>query len=455
MTTNWNRLLCTLFLVLALTTTAAAQNPVTDWNNIAITAALAANQTTSPGSSTQVGSFLYLAYVHLAIYDAVNAIDRRFRSYGPDLSAPAHASTEAAVIAAAYNTLTHYFPDQAATLLTQYNAALAAIPDGSAKTEGISVGQAAANSIIALRAGDGRGATFSYTWPSVPTPGVWIPTPPAFAAPSIPWLSAMTPFTMRRASQFRPEPPPALASSEWADDYNLTKTLGAVNSTVRTPEQTEIGLFWTDHAGLQYGRAFRALVIARDLDVSDSARLLATLYVSAADAAIGCWDGKYHYSFWRPVTAIRNGDIDGNPNTVPDATWTPLGTTPNHPEYPAAHGCVTGSIANALENFFETANITLVVTSSVTNTTHTFSNTRDLVEEVEHARIYAGFHYHHSVVQGAELGKKVADQVSRDFFQRICRDERSERGRDRYDGDDRKERGADRALFTDKSSSCR
>ena len=320
--------------MLALTTKAAAQNPVTDWNNIAITAALAANQTTSPGSNTQVGSFVYPAYVHLAIYDAVNGIDRRFRSYGPDLTAPADASKEAAVISAAYNTLAHYFPDQAATLLNQYSAALSAIPDSSAKTEGISAGQAAANAIIALRAGDGRGATFSYTWPGAPTPGVWIPTPPASAAPAIPWLSAMVPFTMRSSSQFRPEPPPALTSSEWADDYNLTKTLGAVNSTVRTPEQTEIGLFWSDHAGLQYGRAFRALVIARDLDVSDSARLLATLYVSGADAAIGCWDGKYHYSFWRPVTAIRNGDIDGNPDTVPDATWTPLGYYTQSPGIP-------------------------------------------------------------------------------------------------------------------------
>ena len=414
-----NRLLLTVFLALAITSKAGAQNPVIDWNNLAITAALAANQTTSPGSSTQVGSFVYLAYVHLAIYDAVTAIDHQFRPYGPELSAPPDASKEAAAIAAAYSTLTHYFPDQGATLLTQYNAALSVIADSSAKTEGISIGQAAANSIIGLRAGDGRGATFSYTWPSVPTPGVWIPTPPAFAAPAIPWLAAMTPFTMRSASEFRPEPPPALTSTEWAEDYNLTKTLGAVNSTVRTPEQTEIGLFWTDHAGSQYGRAFRALAIAQGMDVSTSARFLATLYVSAADAAIGCWDGKYHYSFWRPVTAIRNGGIDGNPDTVPDANWTPLGVTPNHPEYPAAHGCVSGAIATALKNFFGTPKVTLVVTSTVTNTTHTFTNTKDLETEVEHARIYAGFHYHHSVVQGALLGTKVSDQVSKDFFKRL------------------------------------
>jgi hypothetical protein len=454
MRTKWNCLLCIFGLLLVMSNKAAAQNPVTDWNNIGITAALAANQTTAPGSSAQAGSFVYMAYVHLAIYDAVNAIDQRHQPYGPELSAPPHASKEAATIAAAYYTLTHYFPDQAATLLTNYNAALAAIPDGSPKTEGIAIGQAAANLIIALRAGDGRGATFSYTWPAVPTPGVWIPTPPAFAAPATPWLSAMTPFTMHSASQFRPEPPPALTSSQWADDYNLTKTLGAVNSTVRTPEQTEIGLFWTDHSGLQYGRALRALAISRDLDISNAARLFATVYVSAADAAIGCWDGKYHYSFWRPVTAIRNGDIDGNSDTVPDSGWTPLGTTPNHPEYPAAHGCVTSSIANALKDFFKTSKVTLVVTSSVTNTTHTFLDTKDWVTEVEYARIYAGFHYQHSVVEGALLGRKVAEEVSKNFFQRACRSERNELDRGNDPHDESFENGrAD--SWRDQDSSCR
>lgn len=404
--------------VLTLTAAGAvtAQNPVIDWNNIAITTALAASQATAPGSNSQVGSFVYLAYVHLAMYDAVNAIDHRFQSYGSHLSAPADASKDGAAIAAAYYTLTRYFPDQAATLLTQYNAALAAIPDGSAKADGIAIGQAAANSIIGIRTGDGRGASVPYTWPGVPTPGIWIPTPPAFAAPALPWLSQMVPFTMNSPSQFRPEPPPALTSTEWADDYNRTKTLGAINSTVRTPEQTEIGLFWTDHSGKQYARAFRALATAQGLDVSDSARLFATLYTTVADAGIGCWDGKLFYSFWRPITAIRNGSIDGNANTVADPAWTPLGVTPNHPEYPAAHGCVTGSVASALKNFFGTPHVTLVVTSAVTGTTHTFTSTKDLETEVENARIYVGFHYHHSVVQGGVLGMKVANEVSRNYF---------------------------------------
>jgi len=231
------------------------------------------------------------------------------------------------------------------------------------------------------------------------------------------WASKMVPFTMSSASQFRPEPPPALTSTVWADDYNQVKALGAINSTVRTPEQTETGLFWTDHTGRQYARAFRALVVARGLDITDSAHLLAVIYTSGADALIGCWDAKYYYSFWRPVTAIRNGDIDGNSNTVADLSWTSLGTTPNHQEYPSAHGCLTGSVATALKKFFGTPHVTLVVTSPVTNSTHTFTNINDLVEEVEAARIYAGIHYHHSVVQGVDLGRKVADQLAGGYFQ--------------------------------------
>jgi hypothetical protein len=402
---------------------ASAQNPVTDWNYIAITSALAANQATAPGSNTQAGSILYLAYVHLAIYDAVNAIDHRFQSYGSDVPGSADASKEAAAVEAAYRMLVYLFPDLVGTLTTQYSASLAVIPDTAAKTSGMQIGQSAATLIIGLRTGDGRGAAVPYSFPSVPTPGVWIKTPPAFAAPAIPWLSKVVPFTMNSPSQFRPDPPFSLTSEEWAHDYNQVKALGAVNSTVRTPSQTEIGLFWTDSVGPQYSRAFRALAIGRNLDISDTARLFATLFTTGADALIGCWDAKYHYSFWRPVTAIPNGDIDGNPDTTKDPSWTPLLATPNHPEYPSAHSCQTGSYAAVLKDFFGTSKVTMVVNSTVTNTTHTFTNTKDWEKEVEFARIYAGFHYHNSVVQGVTLGKKVSDQVSRDFFQPLSKQE--------------------------------
>ena len=284
---NRFRLALILSGTMAVSFRASAQNPVTDWNNIAITSSLAASQVTAPGSNSQAGSILYLAYVHLAIYDAVNAIDHRFQSYGADIAAPADASKEAAAIEAAYRMLVHLFPDLTGTLTTQYTAALLGIPNGAPKTAGMQAGLAAANLIIALRSGDGRGANVPYSFPAVPTPGVWIKTPPAFAAPAIPWLSQVVPFTMSSPSEFRPGPPPSLTSSEWADDYNQVKALGAVNSTVRTPEQTEIGLFWTDHVGTQYSRAFRALAIARNLDISDTARLFATMFTTGADSLIG------------------------------------------------------------------------------------------------------------------------------------------------------------------------
>jgi hypothetical protein len=418
------RAVAVISLALSLCGVATAQNPVIDWNAIAVTTALNGNQTISPGSNTAGGTSLYLAYTHLAIYDAANAIDQRFQPYGAQIPAPPGASVDAAVISAAYNTLVFYFPDQTAPLTAQYTVTLGLIPDGQAKDDGVQVGKAAANSIIAMRAGDGRGANVPYTFPSVPTAGVWIPTPPGFLLPQTPWLGQMQPFTMRSTSQFLPDaPPPDLGSEAWADDFNETKTLGAVHSTVRTPAQTEIGLFWTEHTSRQYARSFRALAIARGLDTSDSARLFAMIWTGFADSFIGCMNAKYHFSFWRPVTSIQNAGLAGNSLTLADPTWMPLGVTPNHPEFPAAHGCVTGSVARTLEGFFRTREVTLVVSSTVTNTTHTFTNTKELEDEVFGARIYAGFHYRHSLVEGFELGHNVVKQMLRHNFRRLHDDD--------------------------------
>jgi hypothetical protein len=295
---------------------------------------------------------------------------------------------------------------------------MVAIPDGQAKLDGQAVGKASAKSLLDLRTGDGRGVAWPYSYPSNPVPGVWILTPGA-TAPATPWLGQMTPFTFDDPSQYLPdEPPPALSSREWADDYNLTKTLGAVNSTVRTPEQTEIGLFWTDHTSAQYGAMLRLLAAQENLSLLESSRLMAMSYATMADSLIGCFNAKYSFSFWRPVTAIRNGDIDGNPDTIPDATWTPLGVTPAHPEYPAAHGCITGGLAAVLQAYFRTPHINLTVSSAVAGAgpARHFTNVQDLVKEVEWARIYAGFHYHHSVVQGVVLGRKVANHVAVNYF---------------------------------------
>lgn len=398
-----------LILILSVGTTmpVSASNPVIDWNQIALTTAQ-----TTPGTQ------IYLTYVNLAMYDAVNAINRQYVQYGPEFHGPGDASQEAAAISAAYQILLSYFPTQAAPLQTQYDAALAAIPDGPAKASGIAVGQTAAAHIVALRTGDGRGADVPYTYPASPEPGIWIPTPPAFAPPATPWVGQMVPFTMQSASQFLPvNGPPDLGSRRWAREYNEVKLLGAVNSTVRTPAQTDIALFWTASPVLTYFGAFSQLAIDQQLSLSRSARLLAMLSVAFTDSGIGCFNAKYHFSFWRPVTAIPNGEIDGNPDTEADSTWLPLAPTPPHPEFPAAHGCATGAIARTLQNFFGTPNVQFTVTSAATHTTHTFYNVDQLETEAYWARIYAGFHYRHSLDEGFKLGHRVAKQLNRNFFQ--------------------------------------
>ena len=354
--------------------------------------------------------------MQLAVYNAVNAIDGRFQPYKYSLIAPAGASEDAAAIEAAYRTLVFLLPDRAASLASEYSTALAAIPNGLDKTNGQAVGLASANALIALRAGDGRGANVPYSFPSSPVPGVWILTPGA-AAPQTPWLGQMRPFTFDDPAQFLPdEPPPDLLSSTWTDDYNQVKALGAMNSTVRTPQQTEIALFWTDHTTAQYGRLLRAKAAEANLSLADTARLFAMAYAAEADSLIGCWNAKYHFSFWRPVTAIRNGDIDGNPDTIADPSWSPLVTTPAHPEYPSAHSCLTGALTDIVKFYFGTPNVPTSINSVVTGTTHNFKNVSDWEKEVEDARIYVGFHYHHSVVQGGVLGHKVAQYIAVNYF---------------------------------------
>jgi hypothetical protein len=388
-----------------------AQNVVARWDGIASTTIV------TNAKEPSVASGVWFAYVHLAAYDAVNAIDHRFQPYLFTTTPPTGANKDAAAAAAAHRILVNYFPTQQASLDTQFASSLAAIPDTSANiAAGVAVGEASAQTLIAARANDGLLANITYT-PLV-GPGFWQPTPPAFGPALTPWLGQMVAFTMTSAAEFFPdEGPDALNSQQWIDDYNQVKTLGAVNSTVRTARQTEIGLFWTQHTGQQYASAFQNLVTQRGLGTSDAARLMAMLWAGYADAGIGCWNAKFFFSFWRPVTAIQAGG--DNPALTADPSWLPLGTTPSHPEYPAAHGCVTGAIATILAGYFGTPNIPFSVSSSVTNTTHNFSSTSDLMQEVEDARIYAGFHYHHSVIQGRVLGLKVGHQLLHQYFGQV------------------------------------
>jgi hypothetical protein len=388
-----------------------AQNVVTDWNTIASTTIV------TNGGKASVASGVWFAYTSIAVYDAVNAVHQRpFQAFYYTGSAPMGASDQAAAVAAAHRVLVNFFPDQQKSLDAQFNTSLDAIlADPKAKADGIAVGEAAAEALIRARTGDGLEANVPYT-PGT-GPGVWEPTPPGFLPALTPWLGHMRPFTMPSAAQFLPAGPTSLSSEEWVAEYNETRLFGDANSTLRTPAQSEIGLFWAVHTGQQYGRAFGYLIQTYKLSVLDSARLLAILWTGYADAGIGCWNAKYTYNFWRPVTAIPKGGDNSELAAVP--SWTALGTTPNHPEYPAAHGCVTGVSSHLVQDFFGVRKIHIVVDSTAFSDgvhTHTFQSTDNWRNEVYWARIFAGFHFHHSLDDGFALGAQVASQLlSRHF----------------------------------------
>lgn len=401
---------------------------VSDWNSIANSVFLNAAR---PGGA----AIIDMAYVHIAIYDAVTAIDRRHRPFAVRPSrAVSWASKEAATAAAAHGVLVSFYPLQQHYLDSVYTAFLATLPDNEARAKGIAIGQDVAQKFLALRSGDGRNAPVTYTF-LPPGPGVYQLTPgaaPPPATPQTPWIAQLRPFTMTSPSQFRAPGPPHLASKRYARDFNETKLYGVHDNSARSPEQTEIGLFYAENPGNQLSRNIRLISTAHGLPLAENARFFAQLYVTIGDAVIAAWDSKFHYNFWRPVTAIRSADIDGNSETQPDPAWLPLVVTPGHPEYPAAHGCVTGGLAYALEKYFGTSHLAITLTStSVTGVPlaqHSFSNIHEIVTEVINARVYGGMHYRTSGEDGAAIGRKVSEWVSRHYFKRLeDRDEDHER----------------------------
>jgi PAP2 superfamily len=436
-----SRFAVSVVVISVLAIPALAQNAVVDWNNNAVSTIV---KTVNSGGITPTAGMtgIYLAYVNLAIFDTLNAIHPGFQAYGGIQPYAAPDSSEAAAVAtAAHDVLVNYFPGASASLDATYASYLGSLSDSAeAKNDGIAVGRAVAAALIAQRMGDGVNGACAYVQGSGPGvyqptpctysygsgPGVYEKTPPAFLAAQTPWIASMTPFTMTSASQFRPdEGPTPLDSEDWIEDYNRTKLWGSLTNSPRTPEQTTIGLFWTPNPGPPFTSMLKNLVSTFGLDPLQTARLYAMVFTGYADAFIGCMDAKYHYSFWRPVTAIHAGG--GNAELTADPSWTPLAVTPNHPEYPAAHGCATGAVSAIVGGYFGTSDVPLSVTAtyavpaalgggSVT-ATRTYASTKDLLLEVEAARIYGGMHYHHSIVQGALLGHKVARELQRNFFQ--------------------------------------
>ena len=400
-------------LVGLLCPSAARADVVLDWN------AEAAQLIVGPGGANKVPplGLVDLAIVHTAIYDAVNAASGfPFEPYGtpPEVTAPA--SKEAAAARAGRDALLELYPSRAADIEALYASSLASIPDGPAKANGIDVGLQAAASILALRANDGRNAGTPIVEPPE-APGVWIRTPPGFLAPQAPWARAITPWTLHHPAQYRPAPPPGLNSGAWVHDYNEVKTLGPATDSTRTAEQTDVAMFWGDQPMLQWNRAWRGISTDRGLSVLQNARLFAMLTTASSDALIACWDAKYQYMFWRPVTAIRAGG--GNPALTGDADWLGLVTTPNHPEYPAAHGCFSGASVETLSDFFHTDHLTFTVTSNfpgVTTPVRTYARLSQALQEVSDARIYGGMHYRNSTRKGAIMGKQVSHFATNHFF---------------------------------------
>ena len=403
-----------LTLALGITLTAPARADVmTDWNAITSDTVLFA----APAERANFG--LDFPMVYIAIFDAVNAIDRRYSRYAAvPTTNPRGASPDAATIAAAYTVLRVNFPSRRTQLDSVYANSIAVVTPGDARDRGIAVGTEIGNTILAWRANDGR---FFAALPYVPgtDAGDYQLTPPAFAAPVFAYQPRVRPFAILRAAQFRAYGPPSLTSEHFARDFNETKRLGSATSIERTAAQTEIGRFHTENPTTFWSRNLGAFAAAQNLAPTDHARLLAQLYVSIGDAITGCFDSKYFYNFWRPITAIQTSLDDGNPATETDATWTPLANTPPHPEYPAVHGCVAGAVAETIRRVVgENAHISF--TSNVPGTIpHEFNGTEALVDEIVNARVYGGMQYRNSVAHGARLGRLTAAWVGDHYFKKL------------------------------------
>jgi PAP2 superfamily len=375
---------------------------------------------TAAGLSPAEGHMIF-AYVAIAVYDSVMAIEGGYRPFAIDVDAPEGASAEAAVVAAAYRVLAHYLPAQDVGILRPaYTASLATIPAGQAKDDGVETGDRVAGLLIAQRADDHFRDVVTYTPPNPPIPGVWIPTAPTPAVGT--YLARMRPFSLRSADQFRPKGPPALSSKRWSRDYNEVKQIGSRTSTTRTAEQTLAARFWAESPVQQAHGSFRKFIVDRRLDVVDAARFMAMISVVFADALIACFDAKYQYAFWRPITAIPAGDTDGNDSTVRDPNWAPLlPVTPNHPEYPSAHSCLTPAGGRVIARFLGTKKIDFTVPSLTGLGDRHFARVKDLAYEVGNARIWGGIHYRSAVEDGITISKKVVKQVLANHFQRSKR----------------------------------
>jgi hypothetical protein len=379
-------------------------DPVLEWNVNTLNAI-------STATTSGLLHSRWAAIVHVAVYDAVVSFSRDAHVYGGIHVSPSPgASIEAAAIAAAHFALVGLLPNQQPSLDNLYASSLATRGLTTADP-GVEVGEEVASQVLALREADGSAsAQFPYTPPGAGNPGVWVPTPPAFAPALLPGWGAVTPWVMRRGSQFRLPPPPRLNGRRYVRNVEEVRDLGRLDSIVRTPSQTDVAKWWTPSAPVLWNPVARQVAAAKGLSISENARLFALLNLAAADAAIACWDSKYAYNVWRPISAIRSAD---GVHIPPDPNWAPFLTTPPFPEYPSAHNEISGAMAQILIALFgDTPGVTIVAHSPAHPTfDHVWTQFSQGIDEVINARVWEGIHFRNSDEQGMRAGRCVGQFV--------------------------------------------
>jgi hypothetical protein len=385
-------------IFIAVASGSAHADTVTDWNQTAIEIMKVAKVSANPWSRT-------LAMMHVAMSDAINSVQGRYTRYVATVAVVPGVSADAAAAAAAQQILLQLFPNQRIIINEAYAVSLKAVPEGLAKSQGVALGEQVAAAVQADRSADGT--QVSDTYRPITTPGVWVPT----TRPSFAEYAQAKPWVLTSANQFRPSPPPQLSSTLYARDYNETKNLGGAKSIMRTAAQTDAVKFWTQaNLGPAWQAAARQLSAANGLDLAESARLFALLNMGVANTFIADWDAKFTYNAWRPVTAIRNGDMDGNDATERNPGWTPMNDTPMHPEYPSQAAINCGVVIGVLESVFGPKPALLFTATDLFNPSQKrqFNSITEMDEEHRNVRIWGGIHFRNSLEVGYDMGQKIA-----------------------------------------------
>jgi PAP2 superfamily len=404
--------LSVLMVSVLFASAAARADAVLDWNAIAVNTAVANKQ--NPFAQAR-----YAAIVQLAAFEAVNSITHKYQPYLGTITAPPDASPDAAAIEAAYQVLIAYFPASQQTLYADWTNSMQSIPDGSAKTDGIATGDAAAAAMIALRANDGSSPAQFYT-PGPPVPGAWQATP---SCPIVNGVAVgiafqwqyVTPFGISNAGDFLLGPPPRLRSNKYAQAYNEVMTVGSLNSTQRPPDRANVALFYAASSPTQvFNQAAEQIALEQGHSLSRNARDLALINMAISDSVVASFFNKYYYNFWRPETAIHAGDTDGNPNTAGDPNWAPFITTPCFPSYPSNHGSAANSAAAVMRRLYGEAGHSITLTNpAVPNITLQYTSFKQITADISDARVYGGIHFRTDQVAGEHLGRAVGTAVFR------------------------------------------